>query len=547
MALVLLLTAATGVLYGAMSFRWGSPPPPPQLDSLLYYRYARALADGHAYRLDARDEPSTGSTSHLYPAVLALLGGRRAAGAGWAGFLSGVVLMGFTLLAVVAIARKIEPDAAGLAVCLVGLSGHTACAVFGQSDMSLFIPLALGAWAAALHGRAVWLGVLLTLCVFCRPEGMILAAGMAVMAGGAWLGRGFRCPAFAVGAKSAGATAGGQVSGVREEGEHIECRISNTEFRSGRLVWAGVAGVVAAVVVLGLNWALTGSAMFQSVMGKGYFHELPWAAALWRAAVDFAGMVGGILVGVGGDRSRALYLLPVTGGVLFAAGLLLRGRGREERGSRVAEWWFLAAVVLSMGLIAAGGYAGVAHDRYLGWILPVVILYAAVGLTRAAVRFERIRRLRLWLVALLVLYQVAGSVYFLRAFSADTRRMAGIARFVEEVHRQLPPEASVGMVGRSGLAWYMPGRRVVNVSGIGSPALIRGRSDGGSLEQLRRRPELRFDYWLVYPADPDSLWIQPFRGTLVSREFGTSAVGPLSLYRAEWSPWDKPERAAGGM
>jgi hypothetical protein len=46
---------------------------PFQTDTMMYYQYAQAIAQGHPYQFIEGQGASTGSTSHLYPASLAVL------------------------------------------------------------------------------------------------------------------------------------------------------------------------------------------------------------------------------------------------------------------------------------------------------------------------------------------------------------------------------------------------------------------------------------------------------------------------------------------
>jgi hypothetical protein len=66
--LVCVLFSVVGRTYGP-----GGHVAPPQRDSLMYQQYARSMAEGHPFRYNPGDAPSTGSTSYLYPALLALL------------------------------------------------------------------------------------------------------------------------------------------------------------------------------------------------------------------------------------------------------------------------------------------------------------------------------------------------------------------------------------------------------------------------------------------------------------------------------------------
>ena len=157
---VCVLFSTIGRYYGP-----GGQVAPPQHDSLMYQQYARSMAQGHPFRYNPGDPPSTGSTSYLYPPLLALLylAGAHGDALPTAGFVLASVFYLIFLLLFWKACRLIAPDAAPLAAWLCVLSGHTAVAALGQSDMGLFMVLSTGAVVAVLAGRPVVCGLVLVL------------------------------------------------------------------------------------------------------------------------------------------------------------------------------------------------------------------------------------------------------------------------------------------------------------------------------------------------------------------------------------------------
>src|SRR5215468_11234657 len=71
-SLVLLALAVAGVFLAFMLAATGGHFVPQVVDLYLVCQYARALAEGHPFQYNAGDAPSTGATSLLHTAVLAL-------------------------------------------------------------------------------------------------------------------------------------------------------------------------------------------------------------------------------------------------------------------------------------------------------------------------------------------------------------------------------------------------------------------------------------------------------------------------------------------
>jgi hypothetical protein len=160
---------------------------PQVVDLFLTCQYAKAMAEGHPFRYNPGDAPSTGATSLLHTAVLAAA---HAAGIRGEGLVAFAVLTGAALyVAAVVVAYRAAEDWAGsdvavLAAVLVMLGGPVVWGFLYGADIALFLFLALfllWRWTRAwvLGGAAsswAWAGVLLALA---RPEGLLIGVVLA--------------------------------------------------------------------------------------------------------------------------------------------------------------------------------------------------------------------------------------------------------------------------------------------------------------------------------------------------------------------------------
>lgn len=470
---------------------------PPQGDALIYQQYARAMAEGHPYHFMKSDPPSTGSTSHLYPALLA--------GAYAAGFRGELLTIGAFLLNALLflvylgsywlVARKLFSDAAPLALALALLSGHAAYSFFAQSDMGLFTAVAFGAWAAALYKRPVLCGAALFLACWTRPEGAILSAMMMAV---------HVLPAM---------------RGNRE---------------AAQFALAGLAGLIGWAGVMGLNYALTGTTTFYSVLGKGGFewnsaHVIASAQAALELVLEaFFGLDTG---------ERIFYCLPIVGAVLFVVGLVYHLRHESETVPRQI-WWLVSAGGATI-LVAASGWQGVQHDRYLAWILPAGLIYAAGGLRWIVRRRAHMMIFNIGAVVLIG-YQAVGLVHFARVYAAECAYLRPAVVFAKDMSERVAPDTRLGTYGLSGLAYYLPEHYVANVTGITSPAFAHTLFVPATAEILKHRERTRLDAWLVPTDAAEAAWIAPFVGNpiLVARpDEGIS----LGLYTTQWERLTYPD------
>ena len=484
--LVLIVGLLVAVVYGQVLLshaggRWVAP----LRDDLIFFQYARALADGHPYRFFPAAKRTTGSTSHLYVFLLAGLdavgfsGDRLAAGA----FLLNAILWLATLGLVYGMARRLFGELAFAATLLVALTGPVAFAFFACHDMGLATMLFFLAVYGLLAGRAVLAAVALFLLSWARPEGLLVALALIVAAVAA-------------------------PSGERRPG----------------WFFAGALGVTGTITVVLFNLALTGDARFGSMQGKGVVGHYAFQAVLAEVAGEVAAVIREILLGYS-SGPRGLYFLPLIG-VPFLLGFAPRCR----RGS-VESWIGLSAVFVLL-MVAASGFSGLQHDKYLAPVLAVIAFYAVAGLPAieralgAAIGWRA-------LYGLLVVYGLLGTAYFLGDYG---RRVSGehAVRLSAERTRELIPEGlRIGLLDSSGLQFYFPNQEVVNLNGIthrrfegawGSPA--------AQLEILEDYPDARPDVWYLDEAQTGALTEMGFIGPMLCSTpafWGSDAHGSFYL------------------
>src|SRR5467141_3368155 len=137
---LLVLAVVVAFLFALLSSTGG------RFDLQVVCQYARAMAEGHPFRYNPGESPSTGSTSLLYTAWL---GGAHAVGIRGEALVAFAIATGALLFAAsVFLARRIGTrlggvGAGGLAGALLALGGPIAWSFLYGSDIALTMFLAL--------------------------------------------------------------------------------------------------------------------------------------------------------------------------------------------------------------------------------------------------------------------------------------------------------------------------------------------------------------------------------------------------------------------
>jgi len=345
-AVLLLLGLAVGLLFvGFLLAATSGHFVPPVVDLYVVCQYAKAMAEGHPFRYNPGDAPSTGATSLLHTAILAL---GHAAGARGEGLVALAIVLGFVFfLLTIALTRRIGSALGGpatgmLAGALVALNGPVAWGFMYGSDIALFMALAVLLlermldWAQT--GRSTGMCVAGVLLALARPEGLPIA----ILLGGLLLRRG----------RSA---------------------------REGLL--ALLPSVTGGAVLAGQRF-LTGSWLGTSVADKSLLANYGAIDSLGLTAQYAVDVLRGLLLGfypsetpLGFSRGFAPFYFPP-----LALLLLILCAARLEAPCRRAVRAWLAIVAVVWSMVMPNVFMGVHFNRYLMWAFPGLLALSAAGI-----------------------------------------------------------------------------------------------------------------------------------------------------------------------
>ena len=477
----------------------------PQPDTLLYCQAARRIVEGHPFSFSEGTAISTGTTSVLYPFVLAIPYALGATGDAlfMAGFwLNAIFYLIFLFGWGQALGQWLEhPWARLLAIILLAISGHPAICAMAQSDIGFWMAAsALLAWGLAVN-KPVFYGAVLILAPWIRPEGMVCVIAFGLMLVASVLFR------------------------RKDESGTRMC-----------VLWTIlVLSIISLSSVFLLNYALTGQAQFSSVAYKGYFKIMPFVKAFYNTAGDFWKMTKEILFALAGGFPRTLYAVPLLGGLLGIIGIFCY----PWRECKNPAGLFLLLLASGGGFltVAYSGWQNTNLDRYLAWIIPLIILFTAYGITTVIDWLPQ----HTWkpLLPLIILLGTAfNAVCLCSSFHLiSTMVNRRHAFYSQEVEPVLPPHASIGALD-CGSAYSFSSRRVANIGGIYSPEFQVPPGEAYRVEILSNEPQTRFDYWL---GDVEAF----------TRMFGDTSerfTGPLKLsgpdgHQVRIAKWESFNRA----
>lgn len=441
-----------------------------QPDTLLYCQAARRIVEGHPFSFAEGAAVSTGTTSVLYPFVLAAVqwcgaGGDVLLTAGfWLNaFFYLVFLVGWGM----AFWRWLDSLVARwVAAVLLASSPQPAFCSLAQSDIGLWLA-ASALLAVGLAGRRPLVyGLLLAIGPWVRPEGMVcvIAFGVVYLA----------------------------VMAISRSQGRFESFINPR--RDGLVLLISIGSIAC---VFALNYLLTGRFQFSSVANKGYFSSHPFAAAVGLMVGDLFRIVKCYLFGlVPVSSARDLVVLPVLSGLFFWVGVF---RHRWNTGRTVEQAVLLVAAAGGVVTVAQSGWQDTNFDRYLVWVTPLLLMYLSEGAVVFSDLFRRRWRVRRLPLVLCVAFSVSMAVVAVFSFHQSSLSTDLLRQFGHEVDEKLPRTTSIGSFGSCGLAYELGNRPYRHLWGIYSPEFMV-KSEVAALEILKNRPETRFDYWFLTPS-----------------------------------------------
>ena len=467
-----------------------------QPDTLLYCQAARRIAEGFPFSFSFGTAASTGTTSVLYPFVLAVpyLLGFKGGGLILAGFLLNAAfyllfLAGWVFVACRAFAER--PVARFVSVALLASFGPFAYCALAQSDIGLW--MAVSAWLAyglCADKKRLYIPLLL-LAPWVRPEGMVVAV--------------------------------------------VYCAFCGLDLLRRRRLSAEAAVAVAAMVsvvgVFALNYVVSGAPQFSSVAHKGYFKNLSFFHAAYASAEDMMRILKAYVFGIPQSSPRDFFYIPLVGAALMWLGVF----SRPWRGVSWRELAWYVAMFGGAATVATSGWQGTNIDRYLVWTMPVLLFYMAFGAETLASRLGS-GAVRLLPGAVLVAFSCGMAIVFVCVFGVSASASDSVRAFAVRSDVEMPSGCSVGIWGNCGLAYEMSPRRVAHLSGIYSPEFLAAKSIPGKFEILKNEPETRFDYWITRASDKKSHYLD--KADEVAGPVVFTAPPGLELRKADWSAYD---------
>jgi len=507
--LLVVLTIMISTIYLATAFTAANGRAVAPLDdAYITFQYARQMARGYPYQYNDGDPPTTGMTSPLFGVILAgfyLLGftGERLVGLALG---MGVVWLGATGWFTYRLAQRLlgdrrDPDGWAMAAAtFVLLSGPIEWGCFNGMETGLFTVVTLAALVAFLDGRVGQSGLWLGLAGLVRPEGLILACLIWVVA-------------------------------------LVNNLASHRQVRWRRMLPLSVA-IAVGLMPLVVNWALTGTAAAAGVQTKSWLYNVPFRPrAIARSVLTSCGTIL-LKHFLGWDGGPNWFVVPgLFLGALMGWGALMIQR-RWKALVLTLSWLFLG-VASTATLITASWHYG----RYQVPFLPLVSALTVGGLAfLCGATKGRWRYLIVASVVLLTTASARSGVQAIKVYRRSVKTVAGQQLAVASwLRRTLPADARVG-VHDAGSLRYLGERSTYDLVGLTTPgAAIAWRNGPGSVFELMERSPMRPDYFAIYP---DVFFIPYLAATdLFSEEmfwvevpdYTVASAGPVQgVWRADW-------------
>jgi hypothetical protein len=475
-------------------------PVMPLDDAYIHFQYARALAEGHPFRYNADQPPTSGATSLLYPLLLAIgyrLGFTDEALSWWALGIGALTWLGSAWLIFRLISAEDETAsvlALGVAA-LFAVHGSLAWAFVSGMETGLFIYAALlTLWQvrAARVRSALMAGALAALI---RPEGAVIGIGAA-----------------------------------------LYLLVAQPPRRTDWLHYA--LPFLASFAQPSLNLALTGALSGSGMQAKSYLYDVPsdlqrQLAAIWET---FARLWQELFTDISLYNTAfiaALALLPIA----FSIGRWLKWR-KVSLPLLIALWLIGLAAITA--LVETAFWQFKRYQQPLIALLIVLSGYALVAISRVARRAAAHGLLiGLALIASLNLGR------WTQLYAENVREVALSQRALARAVAQLPSEAIVG-VHDIGAVRYLGGRATYDLVGLTTPdaAAAWRHGPGVTFEQMYASA-WRPNYFAIYPdARGLSYFVQSgvfgevlgaFPSTAPSINVASATNSGQFLYRADWT------------
>lgn len=499
-------------------------------DSYIYLTYARNLADGHLFRFNVTDPPTSGATSLLYPVLLALgafIGLDGTALAVFAFCLNAGLAAALGVALYRMLTPTLMPPNAMLATLCVLLSGPLMWGILSGMEIGACVAVFL-LTASSLshdleHGRIRWSSAWMSMLVVMRPEALVFVLLVVCLLVG------FRA--------------------------HLQPRLAQL-----RLL---VVPVAMAAFELAFLWWLTGKPFPSTAPPKSplFTPEFSVAFILQHATNFCIEILGSLLAGATDlgslgplNRIDTAALFPPLALLLFILGSApLVGSELQARKPRVhtlLTLWFLFGGIV----VAVTSGNGTHHFRYLHPFLVGFLVHLIPGARTFAAAFTpaltrtAARAVSRALIVLVLFFQVLTLVNFGLLFGQGARGFLPYLEVATWARHNTPRTARIAALD-VGLIGFYSDRYIFDVWGLVTPKseqTVWYFSDyaGSTYEYIENlpveeRPQYFFVHRVRFDEHGDEGHLDPFRQVLVYRATSLTYAFPaagldLGLYAVQW-------------
>ncbi|MFQ3536288.1 MAG: hypothetical protein SNJ58_10465 [Aggregatilineales bacterium] len=482
---------------GALRTTGLAAPILPLDDAYIHFQYARALAEGHPFRYNANQPPTSGATSLLYPFLLAvgyLIGFTGEALAWWALGLGILAWLGAAWL----FFRLVSAEEAGTGTLALGMTaifalhGSLAWAFVSGMETSLFLyAILLTLWhIRAGNVRAALLAGALTALI--RPEGAVIALSVALYL-------------------------------------LVKARRVN-------LLYYALPFIASAAQPL-LNWALTGSPSGSGMQAKSYLYNVPSdpERTLWLIGDTFWRLWRDLFTDIGDYNTgffAVLALFPVAFGMW-----------------QLVKWRKISLPLLIMlwliGLSAITALVETAFWQFKRYQQPLIALLLLLsGYTFVALGQSRQRVAAYWLISVYAALALMSASRWSGYYIQNVREVALSQRALASAVAALPPEAVVG-AHDIGAVRYFGNRATYDVVGLTTPEAAEAWRHGpGVVFEQMYASAWRPDYFAIYPDARGLTYfaqsgifgevLGSFPSTKPKINVASATNSGQFLYRADW-------------
>ena len=491
-------------------------------DAYIYQQYARQLARGMFFRYNSEDPPTSGTTSLLYPLLLAggYLAGFRGEALSFFAFLQGVMWLIGSALLVHRIAEILCGEWIGCCNHLVSAWGSVALflsngallwAYFSGMEGGMFTFMILALLYNTLRGEHNLSILCSALLALTRPEGALLAI--------AWV----------------------FINALRPFTQRWAGRSYKTTVSFS---WRFLLPLLAAGLQPLLNWYLTGSPVANGTRAKSWLYNVPFSLED-IVRVVWANYKRGWIIAITGIHFEFGWGFMPFGlslvGLLFLVWQMYREWRVGNPGVATLVFLWIAGGLLAVATMMPAFWH---YNRYQIPFYALLILCGGAAL----VWFSReIPRATIWIWwAFLLLSLPSIPVFVWRYAQAIQTAWNQQIAMAEWINQNLPLSARVG-VHDAGAVRYFGGRYTYDLVGLTTPdaAQAHRQGPGAAFESMETHPG-RPTHFATYPDIPGSIfgWGYFEQTSLLDRllaEFtihnysrATSALETQAVYVADW-------------